>query len=167
MGDVEHAASKSRALILSQTSMSFCFSCDTFFRTDQALHAHCRDKTDHAYCVECQRLFKTFDGLDQVRSNSFSSSCAQICHIMSNITPPSQHLENAAVHQNDDTDESDNESDSDDETHTCVSCNRDFSDQKALSMHLANNPLHNWCFRCSRDFSSPQALNQVSVNLFS
>ena len=81
---------------------------------------------------------------------------------MSEISSPSQHFENAAVHQDDDTGESDNDSELDDETHAQVVCNRGFVNQQALFVHLANSSLHNWCFICSRDFSSPTALNQVS-----
>ena len=47
--------------------MANCSTCTDFFQTEEALHAHCRDKADHPYCTPCERLFVTFDALDEVR----------------------------------------------------------------------------------------------------
>jgi hypothetical protein len=46
--------------------MAECNQCDRSFRSTQALFAHCRDKDDHPFCEDCDRLFSTFQGLDQV-----------------------------------------------------------------------------------------------------
>ncbi|KAG1899917.1 uncharacterized protein F5891DRAFT_333762 [Suillus fuscotomentosus] len=53
-----------------------CDQCDRSFRSTQALFAHCRDRVDHPFCEDCDRLFYTFTGLDQ-------------------------HMQNAAVHHSD------------------------------------------------------------------
>jgi hypothetical protein len=43
-----------------------CTECNRTFGSPQALHAHCTDKADHAYCDSCERLFVNFDALRQV-----------------------------------------------------------------------------------------------------
>ena len=55
------------APILVFTMPVFCDFCGVSFRTDNALHQHCRDRADHPYCEECERVFKSFNGLSQVR----------------------------------------------------------------------------------------------------
>ena len=37
--------------------MSTCIQCFRYFPHEQAWHAHCRDKADHNYCIECRQLF--------------------------------------------------------------------------------------------------------------
>ncbi|RDB28168.1 hypothetical protein Hypma_001532 [Hypsizygus marmoreus] len=111
--------------------MAQCSDCNKVFRTSQALHAHCRDRADHAYCEECERLFVHSEAL-------------------------SEHRRNAPVHRSSDS----NTTSSNDETPFCASCNRWFVDLKSLYQHLANNSRHNWCFVCSRDFATETSLNQ-------
>lgn len=52
-------------LPLSQSEME-CSDCDRVFNSAKALHAHCRDRADHAYCDDCERLFVHFEALNQV-----------------------------------------------------------------------------------------------------
>jgi len=65
-----------------------CNQCDRSFRSTQALFAHCRDKDDHPFCEDCDRLFSTFQGLNQVRelclqrrklTRLFTSALAILC----------------------------------------------------------------------------------------
>ena len=46
---------------------SRCTQCDRSFRSTRDLFAHCRDKDDHPFCKDCDRLFSTFQGLTHVR----------------------------------------------------------------------------------------------------
>jgi len=103
------------------------------------LHAHYRDKSDHAYCEECNRLFVNSSALNQ-------------------------HLENSPIHQDSTDDESEHsdESDVDDEPAVCHACERSFVNRLSLYQHLAASSKHNWCFVCSRDFSTNTALDQHS-----
>lgn len=127
--------------ILTSTIMAGCNQCDRSFRSTQALFAHCRDKDDHPFCEDCDRLFSTFTGLDQ-------------------------HMQNSAVHRSDsESDEYVSESDDDDdddEEPLCVGCNRWFVDLASLYQHLSASSKHNWCFACSRDFATPTSLDQHS-----
>lgn len=47
--------------------MAECTQCDRSFHSTEALLIHCRDKYDHHFCEDCDKLFSTFQGLDQVR----------------------------------------------------------------------------------------------------
>ena len=47
-------------------NMVLCTQCYRDFAHEQALHAHCRDKTDHPYCTACERLFVHDRALEQV-----------------------------------------------------------------------------------------------------
>ncbi|KAL1699917.1 hypothetical protein EV121DRAFT_264670 [Schizophyllum commune] len=140
----------------------FCDFCGVSFRTDNALHQHCRDRADHPYCEDCERVFRSFNGL-------------------------SQHRRTAGAHQDDEDDEDDFDSeyysdsteeiprapagrfyaptvityeDDDEEDDYCKSCRRTFVNKAALYQHLADSPAHNWCFICHRDFRSEGALAQ-------
>ncbi|KAG1748897.1 uncharacterized protein EDB91DRAFT_1235465 [Suillus paluster] len=107
--------------------MEQCNQCDRSFRSAQALFAHCRDKDDHPFCEDCDRLFLTSNGLDQ-------------------------HLQNAAVHRSDSEDEyeyafesdDDDDSDDDDEEPFCGGCDRWFVDLASLYKHLAASSKHNY-----------------------
>lgn len=50
--------------------MTECTQCDRSFHSTQALFAHCCDRDDHPFCEDCDRLFSTFHGLDQVRDTN-------------------------------------------------------------------------------------------------
>ncbi|KAI0310333.1 hypothetical protein OF83DRAFT_881824 [Amylostereum chailletii] len=111
--------------------MSSCSACNRVFGSSQALHAHCRDKADHAYCEDCERLFVSWEALDQ-------------------------HIRASSLHNESD----DDSSDEDEDEPFCRSCSRWFVNTESLHQHLTASPIHNWCFQCSRDFSSPTALSQ-------
>jgi len=120
--------------------MPQCSDCSREFLTSQALHAHCRDRADHAYCEVCERLF--------VHENALN-----------------QHLENSSSHQDASEDDESDFSEGDqeytnDDPPFCSSCNRRFVDGMGLYQHLSASLKHNWCFICSRDFSSNVALAQ-------
>jgi len=121
--------------------MPQCSDCWREFSSTQALHAHCRDKANHAYCEDCERLFVHFQALNQ-------------------------HLQNSPAHQDESYEESDSESEAansdDDELPYCGACDRWFINRLSKYQHLAASSSHNWCFVCSRDFSSPTALDQHS-----
>ncbi len=84
--------------------MANCSTCNDFFQTEEALHAHCRDKADHPYCTPCERLFVTFDALDDV---CFFQARKDVS---SQPIPFYQHLRRAAVHQDNNDHQSGNES---------------------------------------------------------
>ena len=89
--------------------MANCSTCNGFFQTEEALHAHCRDKADHPYCTPCERLLVTFDALDDVRffqARKNASSQPIIFY---------QHLRRAAVHQGGNDHQKGNESNEGDE----------------------------------------------------
>jgi hypothetical protein len=144
--------------------MPDCLTCDRFFRTEGALHAHCRDRSDHAYCIECQRLFSTFTSLNQVCSHPSSLYMWRTYGQSFRC----KHLENSSFHRYREPSAYDSESDYDDDDDEesvgdvrCEACSRDFTDRAGLLQHLAASSKHNWCFICSRDFGSPTALAQV------
>jgi len=115
-----------------------CSDCDRYFICAAALHAHCRDKVDHAYCEDCERLFVNQDSLQQ-------------------------HFNDSPKHNDSDEEsyESDSDSDSDgDITPYCRPCDRYFVHAEALRSHLTESEKHNWCFTCSKDFASYSALQQ-------
>jgi len=89
--------------------MANCSTCHDFFQTEDALHAHCRDKADHPYCNPCERLFVTFDALDEV---CFFQARKDIS---SQPIPFYQHLRLAAVHQDSSDHQKGNESNEGDE----------------------------------------------------
>lgn len=125
--------------------MHTCSECYRNFHSTAALNAHCRDRADHAYCEDCQRVFVHFNALQQ-------------------------HLDNSPVHQDSDADHSYNsssgydyessDSGEEDETTFCKSCHRSFVNKLSLYRHLAQSSKHNWCFVCSRDFATESALDQ-------
>lgn len=63
---ISHISYFFQVLYYSVAYMANCSTCNDFFQTEEALHAHCRDKADHPYCTPCERLFVTFDALDEV-----------------------------------------------------------------------------------------------------
>lgn len=89
--------------------MANCSTCNDFFETVEALHAHCRDKADHPYCTPCERLFVTFDALDDV---CFFQARKDVS---SQPIPFYQHLRRAAVHQDSNDHQNGNESNEGDE----------------------------------------------------
>jgi hypothetical protein len=89
--------------------MANCSTCNDFFQTEEALHAHCRDKADHPYCTPCERLFVTFDALDEVRFFQARKD------VSSQPIPFYQHLRRAAVHQDGNNHQNANESNDGDE----------------------------------------------------
>jgi hypothetical protein len=89
--------------------MANCLTCNDFFQTEEALHAHCRDKADHPYCTPCERLFVTFDALDEVRFFQAQKG------VSSQPIPFYQHLRRAAVHQDGNDHQNVNESNEGDE----------------------------------------------------
>ncbi|KAG0694094.1 hypothetical protein DFH29DRAFT_985352 [Suillus ampliporus] len=77
--------------------MARCTQCDRSFRSTQALFAHCRDKVDHPFCENCDRLFLTFNRLYKVRDTHVAVYLQR-----RELTPLScQHLRIAAVHRSD------------------------------------------------------------------
>ncbi|KAG0692341.1 hypothetical protein DFH29DRAFT_970185 [Suillus ampliporus] len=83
--------------ILTSTIMARCTQCDRSFRSTQALFAHCRDKVDHPFCENCDRLFLTFNRLDKVCDTHVAVYLQR-----RELTPLScQHLQIAAVHRSD------------------------------------------------------------------
>lgn len=89
--------------------MANCSTCNDFFPTEEALHAHCRDKANHPYCTPCERLFVTFDALDDVRFFQAQKG------VSSQPIPFYQHLRRAAVHQDGNDHQNSNESNEGDE----------------------------------------------------
>ncbi|KAG0706544.1 hypothetical protein DFH29DRAFT_988056 [Suillus ampliporus] len=138
-----------------------CTQCDRSFRSTQALFAHCRDKVDHPFCENCDRLFLTFKRLDKVRDTHVAVYLQR-----RELTPLlCQHLQNAAVHRSDSKDKYtfDNDDD-DDEEPFCAGCDRWFVDLESLYKYLTASSKHNWCFVCSRDFSTPTSLDQHAAS---
>lgn len=148
--------------------MRTCTDCNREFPTPQALHAHCRDRSDHAYCEDCERLFVHSHALQQVSVHSWRCHDHELINRLTSFFI--QHLNMSPTHQYDsDSDESDTSTvpsessseTSDDDNPYCSSCNRWFVNSLGLYQHLVANPKHNWCFVCSRDFNTDAALQQV------
>ncbi|KAL1748275.1 hypothetical protein HDZ31DRAFT_30046 [Schizophyllum fasciatum] len=136
--------------------MVICNFCCVSFRTDNALHQHCRDRADHPYCEACERLFGSDQGLSQhlrnasVHRGDFSDSDDDDISSQYSWPPTSYPLLPSVIYYQDDADQD----------NYCKTCKRDFSSKASLYQHLADNPVHNWCFICQRDFRSEGALAQ-------
>lgn len=137
-----------------------CTDCGRSFNSEAALHAHCRDKEDHPYCDDCERLFVSFAALNQVRyiialTRRSNADCVH------NV----QHRNMSSRHTNfsDDSESDWDDSGSDSDETYCNSCDRHFVSNESLNAHLSASSKHNWCFECSRDFQSFTALQQVLI----
>ncbi|KAG8995777.1 hypothetical protein FRB93_001059 [Tulasnella sp. JGI-2019a] len=117
--------------------MLHCSNCDNrWFKDNAAWFQHCRDREDHQFCEQCDRLFKTESGLVQ---------------------------HTRAVHRDDDDEDSESDDENNLDL-SCDTCNRDFVSKQSLFQHLAESSRHNWCFICSRDFANERALEQHSTS---